>query len=143
MESRREQAAALLGLDADCDDEDAIKRAYRKAALKWHPDKYDGPKEEAEAKFKEVSEAYATMNAFARGEPDPTDRSADGGYGHDDEDDDGGFADEVVMEMSAYCWAVEGRGDGPLLLAPRPCRARRPSTTTTGAAWLTLSVARW
>ena len=128
MESRREQAAALLGLDADCDDEDAIKRAYRKAALKWHPDKYDGPKEEAEAKFKEVSEAYATMNAFARGEPDPTDRSADGGYGHGDEDDDGGFADEVVMEMSAYCWQWRDAGTARCFspLAPAARAAPRP-----------------
>ena len=33
-EQRREAAAALLGVDADCDDEDEIKRACRKLALR-------------------------------------------------------------------------------------------------------------
>ena len=39
-----------------------IKKAYRKEALKWHPDKNQENKEEAERKFKDVSEAYSILS---------------------------------------------------------------------------------
>ena len=35
-----------------------VWQAYKKAALKWHPDRNIGKTEMAEKKFKEVSEAY-------------------------------------------------------------------------------------
>ena len=45
---------------------DEIKSAYRKAAIKWHPDKWvDGTEQEkktAEDKFKEASEAYSVLS---------------------------------------------------------------------------------
>ena len=38
--------------------EDDVKKAYRRLAMKWHPDKNPTNKKEAEAKFKQISEAY-------------------------------------------------------------------------------------
>ncbi|CAI0416895.1 unnamed protein product [Linum tenue] len=35
-----------------------MKRSYRRLAMKWHPDKNPNNKKEAEAKFKQISEAY-------------------------------------------------------------------------------------
>uniref|UniRef100_A0A9L0RHU8 J domain-containing protein n=1 Tax=Equus caballus TaxID=9796 RepID=A0A9L0RHU8_HORSE len=46
----------VLGVQRHASAED-IKKAYRKLALKWHPDKNPENKEEAERKFKQVAEA--------------------------------------------------------------------------------------
>ena len=42
--------------------EEEIKRAYRKLAMKHHPDRADGDKTAAETKFKECSEAYEVLS---------------------------------------------------------------------------------
>merc|ERR1712217_288097 len=43
-------------------DEKAIKSAYRKLALKWHPDKNPDDRQTAEIKFREVAEAYEVLS---------------------------------------------------------------------------------
>ncbi|ELU05674.1 hypothetical protein CAPTEDRAFT_6492 [Capitella teleta] len=42
--------------------ESEIKKAYRKMALRWHPDKNPDNKEEAEKRFKEISESYEVLS---------------------------------------------------------------------------------
>lgn len=51
----------VLGVGQDASAED-IKKAYRKLALKYHPDKAKGDKKLAEEKFKQISEAYAVLS---------------------------------------------------------------------------------
>jgi molecular chaperone DnaJ len=64
----------VLGVDKKASPEE-IKRAYRRMAIKYHPDKNPGNKE-AEAKFKECAEAYEVLS-------DPDKRKQYDQYGHE------------------------------------------------------------
>lgn len=64
---------------------DEIKKAYRKQALEWHPDKHAGSdKEAAEKRFKEINEAYQVLS-------DTQKKSAYDQFGHDAFAPGGGF----------------------------------------------------
>lgn len=64
----------LLGVSRSASDDD-IKKAYRKLAMKYHPDKNQGDAA-AESRFKEVSEAYEVLG-------DPSKRQRYDQYGHE------------------------------------------------------------
>ncbi|TNN19316.1 DnaJ subfamily B member 6-A [Schistosoma japonicum] len=51
----------ILGVHKTASGDD-IKKAYRRLALKWHPDKNPDKKEEAERQFKLISEAYEILS---------------------------------------------------------------------------------
>jgi molecular chaperone DnaJ len=64
----------ILGVTRDASG-DQIKSAYRKAAMKWHPDRNPEHKSEAEHRFREASEAYSVLS-------DPQKRATYDRYGH-------------------------------------------------------------
>ena len=63
---------------------DEIKKAYRKQALEWHPDRHKDDKAEAEKRFKEINEAYQVLS-------DPQKKSAYDQFGHQAFAPGGGF----------------------------------------------------
>lgn len=56
---------SILGINRNAS-EDEIKKAYRKEALKWHPDRHsndsEADKKNAEEKFKEIAQAYEVLS---------------------------------------------------------------------------------
>ncbi|MEQ4670021.1 molecular chaperone DnaJ [Providencia manganoxydans] len=64
----------VLGLEKNASDKD-IKRAYKRLAMKYHPDRNQENKEESESKFKEIKEAYEVLS-------DEQKRAAYDQYGH-------------------------------------------------------------
>ena len=65
----------VLGLKKPSN-EDEIRKAYKKMALKWHPDKNPDNLKESEERFKEVGEAYAVLS-------DKNKKEVYDRYGHD------------------------------------------------------------
>ena len=71
---QKEDYYNVLGVERNANQDD-VKRAYRKLALKYHPDKNQGNKE-AEEKFKVAAEAYEVIS-------DPAKRQRYDQYGHE------------------------------------------------------------
>lgn len=86
---------AVLGLTSSCSI-DEIKKAYRKLALTYHPDKHSSATEtaqkEASTKFQQVGYAYAVLSDEARRKRyDSTGRTDEGGLGFGPGDGEGGW----------------------------------------------------
>jgi molecular chaperone DnaJ len=82
MSQKNKDYYALLGLSSEAKEDD-IKKAYRKLAMKHHPDRNQGNKE-SEKKFKEIQEAYDILS-------DPKKRQIYDQYGSDGLEGMGGF----------------------------------------------------
>lgn len=85
-DGQKESYYEVLGVPKDADQK-AIKAAYRKMALKWHPDKNPDDREAAEKKFREVAEAYEVLSDPKRRQQYDAGGSPFGGGG----DGGGGF----------------------------------------------------
>lgn len=97
----------VLGVSRDAD-EKTLKSAFRKQAMKYHPDRNPGDLE-AEAKFKELNAAYETLK-------DPQKRSAYDRYGHAAFENGGaggaGFGSDFASTMSDIFDEFFGMGGG-------------------------------
>ncbi|MCS6990568.1 MAG: molecular chaperone DnaJ [Chitinophagales bacterium] len=79
----------VLGVSRNATPEE-IKKAYRKVAMQYHPDRNPGDKT-AEEKFKEAAEAYEVLS-------DPEKRSRYDRYGHQGLGSNGGFTSSMRVE---------------------------------------------
>ncbi|MBR6496464.1 MAG: DnaJ domain-containing protein, partial [Rikenellaceae bacterium] len=90
----------VLGVERSAN-EDEIKKAYRKAAIKFHPDKNPGDKE-AEEKFKEAAEAYDVLSnpdKRARYDRFGHEGMSGGGFGGGGGFSGGGFSMEDIFSQ--------------------------------------------
>jgi molecular chaperone DnaJ len=90
----------VLGVARDASEKD-VKSAYRKLAMKYHPDRSDAP--DAEERFKEISEAYAVLT-------DPDKRKQYDQFGHSGID--GRYTQEDLFRGANFEDLLRGFGFG-------------------------------
>lgn len=83
--SKRKDWYKVLNIDKNADSP-TIKKAYKRLALQWHPDKNVGNQEEAESRFREIAEAYEVLGdeekrgRYDRGEDEEPQGHPGGGF---------------------------------------------------------------
>ncbi|KAK6120261.1 hypothetical protein DH2020_045952 [Rehmannia glutinosa] len=95
----------ILQVDRSAKDDD-LKKAYRKLAMKWHPDKNPNNKKEAEAKFKQISEAYDVLS-------DPQKRAIYDQYGEE------GLMGQAPPGGGGFSGGMDGGGPNSFRFNPR------------------------
>ncbi|KAA8542374.1 hypothetical protein F0562_023490 [Nyssa sinensis] len=122
----------ILKVNRNASDED-LKKSYRRLAMIWHPDKNPSNKREAEAKFKQISEAYDVLSdpqkrqiydlygeeALKSGQvPPPPSSARGGGPHHHHQHPNPSFrfsprdADDIYAELFGGSDGVGGGGSG-------------------------------
>lgn len=130
----------VLGVDRGASQDD-IKKAYRRLAMKYHPDRNPGDKA-AEEKFKQIGEAYAILSdeqkraaydRFGKAGVDPSaagagaDGFGQGGFGGFSGMNSGDFQSAFGDIFSDLFGGGRGRGAGPQ--GPQPMRGNDVSYT--------------
>jgi len=113
----------ILGVKKDAN-QDEIKKAFRKLALKYHPDANPDNKEEAEKKFKEIGEAYSILSdpdKKARYDQYGTADTADFGAGFDFRD----FYGEGTSDFGSFSDIFESFFGGATHRTSRRDRAKK------------------
>lgn len=111
MATQRRDYYEVLGVARGCSAEE-LKKAYRKLAMQYHPDRNQGDKA-AEERFKEIGEAYSVLS-------DPEKRQRYDAFGHagDQMPDFGGFSFDSAFDLFDMFFGG-GRGRGRARTGPQ------------------------
>ena len=111
MSSTKRDYYEVLGVSRTADDAE-LKKAYRRMAMEFHPDRRPGDKE-AEEKFKEAAEAYSVLS-------DAQKRQAYDRFGHQGPQQSGfsgfGGIDDIFSAFADIFGGFSGGGDGVTVL---------------------------
>src|SRR6266567_1039930 len=92
MATQKRDYYEVLGVARDCSAEE-LKKAYRKLAMQYHPDRNQGDPS-AEERFKEIGEAYSVLS-----DSDKRQRYDAFGHAGDQVPDFGGFSFESAFDL--------------------------------------------